>query len=418
MREAGRRRLRSAVRHAARAVPHYRELFARLDLRPDDIRTVEDLSRLPILTRRDLQRDHATLQSEEHPPDRCLPIFSGGSTGSPSAIRHNPAALFQNAAHGERERSIVARLVGRRSGWREAVIVSPLSSAQKIQGFMRDRLALPPGVEIRRAYLSILDPPEQNLRRLEKFRPDVVHGYGSYVARLFAHLEETGASFHRPRVVTYSSDGLPDSARRRITRMFGIPVLGTYQSAEALKIGFECEAGGLHVNVDLYPVRLVDREGRTVPEWESGDVVLSNLVNRGTVLLNYRVGDRAAFRPGPCACGRTLPRLAGIQGRDDDWVFRRDGSLVHSQAVRSLFGDESEVWQFQVVQETPDRFRVAVVDAPGTDHDRLESRLVEKFVRRLGPGTEIDLSFVPAIEPPSRGKLRAFIGLCPEAGRE
>jgi phenylacetate-CoA ligase len=85
---------------------------------------------------------------------------------------------------------------------------------------------------------------------------------------------------------------------------------------EAGTIGFQCERReGFHLNVDLCAVRIVDAEGRTVPPGTSGDIVISSLDNRATVLLNYRIGDRGTLSPQPCPCGRSLPLLASLEGR-------------------------------------------------------------------------------------------------------
>lgn len=400
------------VHHAYRTVPYYRTTMDRLGLTPEDLATADDLARLPILERDTLQREPQTLMSSDYPATRCLAVRSGGSTGAPRTVYHNPAAVFQNAAHGERERSIMTAFLGRAAGYREAVLVSEFSTDEEVQAFIRRRTILPPGVAIRRRYFSILDPPEDNAPRLDAFRPDVMHGYGSYIGQLFHTMHQSGESFHRPRVVTYSSDPLPDSARRLITGTFGVPVLGTYQAVEAFKVGFECEAdGGVHLNMDLYPLRLVDDDGHPVAEGGTGSVVVSNLVNHGMVLLNYRLGDLASWLPGPCPCGRSLPRLSMPEGRHDDWVVLPSGAHLHPQAVRTLFTDEEQIWQYQVVQETTTRFRVAVIAASGSDRARVHERLAVKFAQRFGRDVSAEIAFVEVIERTAAGKVRPFIGL-------
>ena len=91
---------------------------------------------------------------------------------------------------------------------------------------------------------------------------------------LFSHLAEANVQFHRPRMLRYSSDSLPENTRRLIAERFGIPVFSTYQANEALKIGFECERHtGYHLNVDLYPLRIADAKGRTLPEATSSTFI-------------------------------------------------------------------------------------------------------------------------------------------------
>jgi len=405
-----RRRLRAMIRHAYGTVPFYRRVMDERGLRPEDVRTAEDLTRLPIVEREQLQRDPESFLSTAWPADRHVRLRSGGSTGAPRTVHHDAAALLANAAHGERERSIVSSLIGRRVGYRETDIATRFSSAAEVRRSAHAHSLIPARVRIERQYLSLLDPPADLACQIGAFRPDVLHGFGSAMALLFAYHRATGVGFHRPSVVTFSADAMPEAARRLIEIEYGIPVLGTYQAIEALKIGFECGHGrGYHLNTDLYPLRLVDPEGRDVAAGASGEVVVSNLVKRATVLLNYRLGDLATLAPAPCPCGRTLPLLASVDGRRDDIIALPSGRIVHPQALRSVFIAQPEVWQYQVVQETPTRFAAAVVAAPGADQDGLRERLATGLVARLGDPVAFDIRFVEALARTPGGKVRTIV---------
>ena len=149
----------------------------------------------------------------------------------------------------------------------------------------------------------------------------MIRSLGSYLAIHFGYLARRGGEFHKPRVITYSSDALPAPIRRIIEKNFNIPVFSAYEAIEALKIGYECgENAGLHANIDLYPVRVVAENGRALPPGQMGEMVISNLVNRAQVLLNYRLGDLAYWKTEPCGCGRSLPLLEHPPGRRDDSV--------------------------------------------------------------------------------------------------
>ena len=211
--------------------------------------------------------------------------------------------------------------------------------------------------------------------------------------------------------MTFSSDGLSDAARALIRDELGVLVLGTYQAVEAFKIGFECGQGaGLHVNTDLYPVRVVDAAGRDVGPGEAGDLVVSNLVNDATVLLNYRLGDTVALLPGACACGRTLPRMTQPLGRLDDWLSI-GGRRVHSQGVRTIFTSETDILQYQVVQQEPWRVMVSVLTRGMVDEQATSQRLVHGFRERFGDALQVEVAYVSDLPRTSRGKVRAIIPL-------
>lgn len=404
------RRVRSAVAHAYNTVPYYRETMDRLGLSPPDFRGAGDLARLPILERDQLQRDPDYFLSTEPRGSPDFETMSGGSTGAPRTVRWDTAAIFQNAAHSERERSIIAALVGRYSHYRESVITTPFASDRKIQTIYREQALLPSRALLEHQYLSLFDSPETNVGLLNEFQPDVIRSYGTYFALLFSYVHATGVRLHHPKVVFYDAAELSDGARRLITDTFGIHVLSAYQAIEAFKIGFECELhSGLHLNIDLYPLRIVNDDGLEVSPGDNGDVVVSNLVNRATVLLNYRLGDVAHLLPAPCPCGRTLPLLSFIQGRTDDWIRLPTGELLHPQAVRTIFTEEPTIWQYQVVQEEPDQFHVLIVG--GDDHVEISARVTKRFADRFGDNIRMRVSFVDDVAPTPRGKVKPVICL-------
>ena len=322
------RRVRAMVAHAYRTVRYYRETLDRLGLGIDDFRSAEDLVRLPVLEPHQLQMDPEYFVSKVRPLSSYVRLVTGGSTGNPRQVFHSRYGILQNAGHGERERSLIASILGRRLGYRETVLICPHSAYEKTQALSKSSTILPLPFAISRQYLSVLDPLEVNVPLLNEFKPEIIETYGSYLTMLFSYLAETGAQFHPPKVLRYSSDSLPENARRLITERFGIPVFSAYQATEALKMGFECERHtGYHLNIDLYPLRIADADGRTLPDGETGEVIISNTVNSATVLLNYRLGDLAAVMPGACPCGRTLPMLTFPAGRSDDLLestFRED----------------------------------------------------------------------------------------------
>ncbi|HUQ19629.1 MAG TPA: hypothetical protein VM099_08450, partial [Gemmatimonadaceae bacterium] len=214
------KRVRRMVDYAYKYVPYYRDTMDRLKLRPENFRSAADLARLPILERDHLQRNLDSLTSTEPRDLPDLETMSSGSVGSPRTVRWNTAAIFENAAHAERERSIIASIVGRFTHYRESVIASKYASDTKIQHLYRERALLPSRVMLQHQYLFILDSPETHLRQLNEFKPDVIRGYGNSIAYLFSHIEETRASFHRPKVIFYDAAELPASIRKLITEKY------------------------------------------------------------------------------------------------------------------------------------------------------------------------------------------------------
>ena len=407
------RRVRKMVAYAYRHVPYYRETMDRLGLLPSDFGSAEDLSKLPILERRQLQRDPEYFVSEAHPVGRCLPMRSGGSTGEPKVVYRDLPSLLQTRAHEERMRLVITSILGRTLGYRKTeVFGSPRCALFRGRRFGRARSLSLRGISLQHQDLFLHDPLEKNIRLMNEFKPDVLQAYGSYLEILFPHLHATGEPFHRPKVVVYASDGLSESVRRLIEAEFKIPVISSYGSVEAPRIGFECEHHlGFHLNIDLYPVRIVDPEGRTLPVGESGDVIVSNLVSRATVLLNYRQGDIAALLSASCPCGRSLPLLSSLQGRSDDWIELPSGQLAHPRGVIAILVEEADIWQYQVVQHASRHFSVSIVAAERCDRRQTRERIAAGFAREFGEDVVVDISFVDSIERTAGGKVRRIRSL-------
>lgn len=403
------RHVRNAVSHAYRYVPYYRETMRRLGLGPDDLQTAADLSRLPVLDRAELQRDPEYFLSTARPRADYLRLRTSGTSGQPMTVFRDAHMLFKEAAHGERRRAVIMKLAGKRIRYRAVRIATPTSvSVSAARAFERQSF-IPFGIRVVYHHLSLYEHPARNVELINKLNPDEIFSYGSYIEALFRYVEESGVDFHVPRVVTYGADALSASTRRRLTERFGLQVLSIYGAIEAPSIGFECEEHlGHHLNVDLYPVRILDANEAEVADGESGEVIVSNLVSRGTVLLNYRLGDIASKRPGPCPCGRSLPLLSFVEGRIDDWLQGPSGELIHPQAAVKLVAPEEEIWQAQIIQHGPSRFEVLVVPAAGCDRDGLRARLRHNFADRFGDGTT-DVAFVESLPRTDGGKVRAVI---------
>ena len=402
------------VHYAYNHVPYYRETMKRLGLEPSDFKNAADLEKLPLLERDAIQADPERFLSDEWDRKELFPSRTAGSTAKPLEILCDTGALFESAALGERGQSIVKSLLQKRFNYREISLEPARSTTRKVRKLWREKAFIPKRLQAERRLLSLIDPPEKNLALINDFKPDLIYSYGSYLALLFSHIEKENAPFHRPSAIVYSSDGLPESARRLITEKYQIPVFSWYQANEAIKMGFECEQHkGMHINIDRYPARIVDESGNNLPPGEEGEVVISNLVRRSMVFLNYRIGDLAAWIPHPCPCGRNLPLLSFIPGRRDDLITLPDGRTLHPQSIRYIVTGEQKIWQYQVVQHTPYRFQILVVPMKGADREGMEKRIRDYVEETFGRDVTVEFDFVDSIKRTPGGKHRSVKNLCP-----
>jgi phenylacetate-CoA ligase len=254
--------------------------------------------------------------------------------------------------------------------------------------------------------------------QINRHKPDVLSAYGSCLGPLFRYAARHRKRFHKPQIVIYVSSALSETNRQWIGGTLQIPVLSYYNSCEALKIGFTCERGkGFHLHPDLCALYLVDERGNPVEPGKRGEVVISNLINRATVLLNYRLGDLAILETRPCECGRTFPRLRSLEGRTHDVIHLPDGELVPPSLVWNIFKKQRKVERYQVVQDGPLSFVAKVLPAPEIHMKSLERKLNEEFRSLFGKKARIRIEFVSSFPVTDRGKFRTLVALNTKAGR-
>jgi phenylacetate-CoA ligase len=408
-------RLRRIVRYAAATVPYYRALFRVEKIDPHELQSVEDLARLPLVDKDGVRKDPHLFVSTAGPGRRAIPFLTSGSTGAPLQVCHDRHSLLANIAFGERERAVVSRSCGRALGYREVYINYSGSTIRKVWDFYGHATFIPTRPE--RLVLSVLEPLADIVTAINRFRPDVIIGYGSYLETLFKVLNARGFRMHLPRMLLYVSDGMTGDGRRFIEETFGVPVYSRYNAVEAFKIGFFCEERqGFHLHEDLCHVRIVNASGESVATGEMGEVVISNLINRGTILLNYRLGDVAALSGERCPCGRTLPLLSELEGRVEDTILLSDGEFIHPRAIWGVFKQRVEVLRYQLIQHEPRRFELRLVTVDREAYERVRGEILTDLRELLGGAVVIEPEYYKELEVQGAGKFRPVISSCGTGG--
>jgi phenylacetate-CoA ligase len=400
--------VRRLVMHAASTVPYYGELFSTERIDPREIRTAEDLARLPLLEKSTVRRDPRRFLSDSPMGRTALPFVTSGTTGAPLQVWHDHDGVLANMAYGERERAVILRTCGAGLRPRELAIARPGAMLQRIAGFCQANALLP--ARPRRTHVSVLDPLDHILGAINSSRPHVLVGYGGFLELLFRYADAKGVDVHRPRMIIYVAETMTAPARRFIEERFGVPIFSRYNAVEAFKIGFVCEErAGFHVHEDLCHVRVVRRSGEPAPPGEQGEIVISNLVNQATVLLNYRMGDLGSWSPEPCACGRSLGRLRDVDGRNEDILYASDGGVVHPRAVWAVLKELPGLLQYQLVQTALDGFELRLMTSDRRAYEEHVEKVVAGLRALLGVSARVEHERVESLEPRGEGKFRAVI---------
>jgi len=403
LRQLQNERLQELIRRAVAHVPYYRDLFASLGSGPADVRSAEDLARIPFLTKAIIRANTQALKADD--AGVLARSNTGGSSGEPlifylgkERVSHDVAAKWRATRWWDVD-----------IGDREIVLWgSPieLGTQDRVRD-LRDRLfrtRLLPAFQLSEARL---DDFVADIRRT---RPAMLFGYPSALARIAHH-----AVVRRQRmdnlgikVAFVTSERLYEDQRRAIAETFGCRVANGYGGRDAGFVAHECPAGGMHVTAEDLILEAVDDAGQVLPAGTAGELVVTHLASGDFPFIRYRTGDVGILDDRHCACGRGLPLLREIQGRTTDFVVARDGTVMHGLALIYAVRDVPGVRKFKIVQESLVHTRVTLVVDPGFDELAVE-RMRRDMVRRLGEGVRVDFERAEDIAPEASGKFRYVV---------
>ncbi|HHQ47388.1 MAG TPA: phenylacetate--CoA ligase family protein [Acidobacteria bacterium] len=402
-------RLRRLLRHAAANVPFYRELYGKAGIDVEEVRTLEDLRRLPVVRREDLQaRPQEELIADGVDPARVIRTRTSGSTGVPLEIlsRRRDRSVFNPSFF----RSYLAW--GLRPWHR-------MTYFQARPEKLVERSWYEPLGIFRRQMLSSLDPPERSLEAIASWRPHLIHGYSLTLKLLAEAAVRRGVQVPVPLVAS-TSGVLDEVGRDLIRRAFGARILDIYASEEAGSVmAWQCpRCEGHHLCLDTVVVEIV-RDGRPVGPGEEGAVLVTNLSNFTMPLIRYEQGDIVRRSSREPVCGRGLPLIESVQGRAGDYVVLTSGRRLTPHPFFLVLDHALGVGRWQVVQESLERIVVRVTaSATGEPPDR--GFIVEGIRRLVGPGVAIEVEVVERLRDDPSRKLRSVVSRLPESaiGRE
>jgi phenylacetate-CoA ligase len=390
--------------HVYSSVPFYRERFRERGMHPRDFASLDDFQGFPVLTKTDLRGHAGALFSNLCSRDHLVRKRTSGSTGvAVEVFVDEPAQQFKRACtlrsdewSGWRFGEPVARVWGNpeymNRGWR---------------GRFRNALLE------RATYLDTLKMDEETLARfamhLQRRQPTLLFGHAHSVYLFAEYVRSLGLPGIRPRGVIATAMVLHDWQRRVIEGVFGCNVTNRYGCEEVSLIACECEQhNGLHVNSDGVYVEIL-RDGLPVGPGEPGSVVVTDLRNRAMPILRYQVGDVAVWSDRRCACGRGLPLLERLEGREADYVLTPAGELISGISLTENFAlHVPGLAQLQIIQETVHRFIFRIVHGPDFGDDSLR-RIGELVAERFGPEVAFECEYVDAIPQEASGKYRFCI---------
>ena len=334
------RRLRETL-DRVQHVPFYRELLAREGVRPDEIRTLEDVRKLPFTKKQDLRAGYP-FGFFAVPMNRVVRIHTtSGTTGKPTVVGYTRGDL-------ENWSGLIARnmtMVGLTS---DDIFQNAVN-----MGMFTGGLGFHYGAE--KVGMTVLPAGTGNTKRqiemIDDFGVTALHCTPSYAMHLAEVAEEMGSDLPSLRTGIFGAEAWSDATRNELQDRLGVTAYDSYGLSELYGPGvaFECpEQDGLHIWHDSYLVEIIDpATGEPLGPGERGELVVTPLVKEAMPLLRYRTGDITMLLEDDCPCGR-MQRIARFSGRVDDMLIIRGINVFPSQIEHVLMALPEVGDQFMV----------------------------------------------------------------------
>ena len=361
----------------------YQRRFNELGITPDDIRTLDDVRRLPFTTKEDL-RENYPFGLACVPLRQCTRLHSSsGTTGNPTVVLHTERDLDEWA-------EAVARCL-----WMVGSRPDDVFQNSAGYGMFTAGLGFQYGAE--RVGMLTVPAAAGNTTRQIKFIRDfgttVLHAIPSYASRIYEVMKAEGVDPRRDtrlRVLCIGAEPHSEEQRQRIEQNLGVRAYNSYGISEMMGPGvaFECpEQDGLHIWEDYFIVEIIDPVTlEPVPDGEMGELVLTTINREAMPLLRYRTRDLTRILPGTCPCGRTHRRIARLQGRSDDMIILKGVNIFPIQIEKILLKFQELSTDYLITLDTTDAGDTMTIDVElgqlFTDDYRDLQRL-ERTVTRL-----------------------------------
>lgn len=399
-------KIKKLLNHAYTNCKYYKMQFDRLGITPDTIRSFDDYSLIPILTKDDVRHYSEELIAPN--VKKYTTFLTSGSTGKPlTAYRDKECNEFKRAC-GRRSEFWAGYDLGER-------IYNLYGNPEKEKTGLKKLRA-----KFRRKFLQrveVLDMLQMNEPSMLRFadlmrkkRPSLLWGHAHGLYLLARFFEKKGIFDIQPKGMYSAGMVLHDFERKKAEEVFNCKLQDRYGCEELGLIATECkQQEGLHINTDAHYVEVLGKNGKQVAPGERGLIVVTDLTNMAMPFIRYRMEDVCIPTAKKCSCGRTQPLIEKIEGRVADFLMTPKGDLVSGISLTDHFaGFIPGVVQIQIIQDRVDVLTLNVVkdDSFGTKSREQIAHLVKEF---FGEEMRFQLAFMDQIPQESSGKYRFSI---------
>ncbi len=395
------RRLKALLLFAFKNIPFHHYNFGRMGISPDEIKNQRELVKLSPMSKEDLDMlGRQIFPSGRKRRNSIREISTSGTTGFPSKVYEDEkTARYRFLIRRRANEAIRIEL------WDKIAKIfftypKPVSNQMKLV----DRIKLSLS-KVRQHYTRafyITYSCSEIINELQRFEPDVIEAQPAYLVSLKNDLGQN--SKITPKALISNGSLLSKPVKRELESFFGAPVYDFYGSREFGLLAWQCnERNEYHLNSDTFFFEFV-RDGNPCSPGERGSLLVTSLINYTMPLIRYEVGDTVVLGDNDCACGRSLPTIKSIEGRNIEFLHLADGSIVSPRSIINSLDGVRDIPPYQLVCMSADEAIIKIFER------KVDELLISNVLSRLQEITKGQMKFnVQFVQEEPRAKIRTII---------
>lgn len=397
------------IKYASENIPYYKKVVKQNKINLSENTIFEDIKKFPILTKNILRKEFHYL----HKFQKGVKWYyntSGGSTGK-------PVRLIQDYDYGSRSSAMV-KIQNEWAGCRYGDKLIQLWGSEKDILQQKEKMHHRFASWIKSIYLLnsfLMDEKKMQsyIRIINQRRPKMILAYAQSINELAKFIGFNEFKIFSPKSIMTSAGILYPEFRKTIEKVFKCPVFNRYGSREIGNIACECEKHeGLHISIFTHFIEILDKDLEPCKEGETGEIYITLLTNFTMPLVRYKIGDMAKYTEHVCSCGRGLPLIKDVVGRDTDVFKTKDGRIIQGEFFIHFIGvvfNQGEIDKFQVIQEEYNLIKIKVVIKDEIKFHKNKVNIEKSIFKIMGKDCEIKWEIVKDIKPTKSGKYRCTI---------
>lgn len=397
--------LRQLLTHAESTCSYYHEDWKARGLTLSSIQTLEDFQRWPLITRETIRLNRLAMRTTA--AVKRMTKATGGSSGEPLQFDLDTGSNDRRTAMMWRGYNWAGGAPGTRQLYVWGTPVGNMPIWKRIKTDLHHRFD---NHRIVSCFEFTPDKMRSHFDQMNRYRADVIVAYTNPLYEFARYLQRESLTPIAPKSIIVGAEKLHPFQRELIESTFRAPIFETYGSREFMLIGAECEKHcGLHLSMENLLVEVLNDDSTPTPAGAEGNVVITDLFNYGMPFIRYVNGDRAIAGFDLCSCGRGLPLLKQVVGRQLDTLDTPDGRKIPGEFFPHLIKDYPSIRRFQVIQETVQEIKLKLVVDGGNLTLSERERLLTDIRRCAGTVVDLQLQLVDEIPLTKAGKLKVVV---------